>query len=111
MRCFFLISAKVVKWKADSSLWRMAHTVGDSVVFDCRLTDPAIRVKLMQKVSTGVIERLVDGCKISLVKQIFLLHAANFDDIGIYFCSVLQTSVRPKPIKELAFLKINPGIV
>lgn len=79
------------------------------MIFNCRMSDPNVRVKLKQKVSSGVfVERFTDGCRVSRLGQTFVIHAVNFDDFGIYFCEAPRVKIRRK---EEAYLKINPGKV
>lgn len=106
---YFSFSVKVVRWESSSSLKPIKKTVGDSVTFDCRLSDPSARVKLMQKVSSRVlIERSTDGCRVGRAGQKFVIHAVNFNDFGIYYCEAPQAKIRRK---EEAYLTINPGKV
>ena len=81
--------------------------MGESVTIDCRLNDPSARVKLKQRVSSGVlIERFTDRCRISREGQKFVIHAVNFNDVGIYFCEAPHVQIKRK---QEAFLKIDPG--
>lgn len=102
-----LFLVRVVKWQSSNRLKEITKTVGDSVVFDCRLSDPSARVKLKQKISSGVfIERFTDGCRVSRTGQKFAIHGVNFNDFGIYYCEAPQIKIRRK---EEVYLKINPG--
>lgn len=103
-----LFSVQIVKWESNY-LKRVTKTVGDSVIFDCRLSEPSARVKLKQKISSGVVvERFTDGCRVSRTGQKFVIHAVNFNDFGIYFCEAPQVKIKRK---QEAYLNINPGKV
>lgn len=79
------------------------------MIFNCRMSDPNVRVKLKQKVSSGVWrERFTDGCRVSRLGQTFVIQAVNFKDLGIYYCEAPQLKIRRK---EEAYLKVHPGKV
>lgn len=79
------------------------------MIFNCRMSDPNVRVKLKQKASSGVfVERFTDGCRVSRRGQTFVIHAVNFNDLGIYYCEAPHVKIRRK---EEAYLKVNPGKV
>ena len=106
----FNLSAPVIKWETTHhSLRLIRKTVGDSVILNCRMSDPNVRVKLKQKVAFGVIrERFTDGCRVSRDGQTFVIHAVNFKDVGIYYCEAPHLKIRRK---EEAYLKVQPGKV
>lgn len=108
--CISNLSAPVVRWQSiHHSVQLVTKTVGDSVIFNCRMSDPNVRVKLKQKAFSGVfVERFTDGCRVSRLGQTFVIHAVNFDDFGIYYCEAPQVKIRRK---EEAYLKVNPGNV
>lgn len=106
----FNVSAPVVKWESTNhALRRIRKTVGDSVILNCRMNDPNVRVKLKQKVALGAMrERITDGCRVSRHGQTFVIHAVNFKDFGIYYCEAPHLKIKRK---EEAYLEVQPGKV
>ena len=106
----FNVSAPVVKWEStDHALRLIRKTVGDSVILNCRMSDPNVRVKLKQKVALGAMrERITDGCRVSRDGQTFVIHAVNFNDFGIYYCEAPHLKIKRK---EEAYLEVQPGKV
>ena len=77
------------------------------MIFDCRLTNTTIRVKLSQRVRDGkFIERYPDGCRIDRTGQIFVIHSVNLNDAGIYYCEAPDAKMNKKPH---SYLDVYPG--
>ncbi|CAH3127131.1 unnamed protein product, partial [Porites lobata] len=96
---------KVIRWKSNDRLKEVTKAVGESVTIDCQLNDPGVRVKLKQKIRSGVFRvRHTDDCRVSRVGQKFVIHSVNFNDFGIYVCEAPHVMTK----KEEAYLKINP---
>ncbi|XP_022801625.1 vascular endothelial growth factor receptor 2-like [Stylophora pistillata] len=99
--------AKALQWESKHSFQQKDLTVGDSVIISCRMNDPRIRVKLKQKLSSGMIkERMADGCRVSRVGQTFVIHAVDFHDAGIYLCEAPSAFISRK---QEVYLMIKPA--
>ena len=97
---------KVIRWKSNDGLKEVTKAVGESLTIDCQLNDPGARVKLKQKIRSGVFRaRHTDDCRVSRVGQKFVIHSVNFNDFGIYVCEAPHVMIK----KEESYLKINPG--
>ena len=97
---------KVIRWKSNDGLKEVTKAVGESVTIDCQLNDPGVRVKLKQKIRSGVFRvRHTAECRVSRVGQKFVIHSVNFNDFGIYVCEAPHVMIK----NEEAYLKINPS--
>lgn len=102
------LPVKLIRWRGASFLKRVKKTVGDSVIFDCRLTNTTIRVKLSQRIRSGkFIERYPDGCRIHRTGQIFVIHSVNLNDVGIYYCEAPDAKMKKKPH---SYLDVHPAL-